>query len=348
MTPRRSNHGARIAAALAFTLAAHSREAHAQNGHGTDGGLSLSWRIDASVPDVVGTTVQVTALAGPSSPLATGRGISVTAGDLQERVRDANELEQRRFAADPAALEALVDRLVADRALAAEARRRGLESDPAVRAAVERALIARLRATVLNPTADAARVTEAETRAFYQTNGYRFHVPERRRVAVLFTADLPRLERETRRWRRLTPTALRAAFRDLTRVMTTDEELVRAQYELVDVTQDREDLDPGLRAATFSIRDEGGISSPTAGHFRGRRGYWLVRLIDKRPAIERSFEDSADWIRGRIAAERRLQVERDAVQRLLEQSALRRAPAASAVRVEVVPTSMDAGLPSPR
>jgi hypothetical protein len=333
---------------IALAALTSSARSSAQSHRGLDGGAPLSWRIDASAPDIVGTTVQITAAAPPATPLVTGRGISVSAGELQERVRDAVELEQRRFAADPATLEALVDRLIADRLLVAEARRRGLESDPAVRAAVERALIARLRATVLIPAADAVRVTDAEVRAFYQANGYRFHIPERRRVTVLFTADLPRLERELRRWRRLRPAAIRTAFRDLTRAMTTDEELINGQFEFTDVTQDREDLDPGLRAAAFSIPDEGGLSAPTPGHVRGRRGYWLVRLLDKRAAIERSLEESADWIRGRLAAERRLQVEREAVQRWLDQAAVRRAPAASAVRVELVPQSIDAGLPPPR
>jgi hypothetical protein len=141
---------------------------------------------------------------------------------------------------------------------------------------------------------------------------------------------------------------LRRAFRELTRRLTTDEELVRQEYEFVDVTEARDDMDAGLRRATFSLTDEGELSEPTPGQFRGRRGYWLVRLVDKRQAIERTFEESADWIRGRIAAERRLQVERDLVQRLGEQAAVRRTPAASVVRVQVVPQSIDAGLPPAR
>jgi hypothetical protein len=226
-----STLGLSCAAALVTVMALTARPtASAQSRPGLDAGASLGplpWLIDASTPDIVGTAVQISPTAAATAPIASGRGVNITAGELLERVRDANEFEQRRFAADPAALEGLADRLVADRLLAAEARRRGLESDPAVRAAVERALIARLRATVLIPAADAQRVTEQEARAFYDSNAYRFHIPERRRVAVLFTNDLPRLERETRRWRRMDRAELRRAFRELTRRLTTDEELVR-------------------------------------------------------------------------------------------------------------------------
>ncbi len=340
-----------VAACLVVSaIVTHSPGASAQTRPSADAGLNLGplpWLIDAQTPDIVGTVVQVSPNAGATTPLATGRGVNVTAGELLERVRDANEFEQRRFAADPQALEQVVDRIVADRLLAAEARRRGLENDPGVRAAIERALIARLRSTVLNPSADAQRVTDQEVRAFYDSNAYRFHIPERRRVTVLFTQDLPRLQRETRRWPRMNRTELRRAFRELTHRLTTDEELVRLEYEVHDVTEAREDIDGTLRRATFALSEEGDVSpEPVPGTYRGRRGYWMVRLIDKRVAIDRTLEESADWIRGRIAAERRLVVEREMVQRLTEQSAVRRTPATSAVRVQVVPDpgNIDAGL----
>jgi hypothetical protein len=339
-----------IAVPLALTsllvgaIVGHGPRARAQSQPARDAAVGLCpqpWLIDAPTPDIVGTSVQITATAERTAIVASGRGITVTAGELLERVRDANEFEQRRFAADPQALEQLVDRIVADRLLAAEARRRGLEHDPAVRAALERALIARLRATVLNPTADAQRVTDQEARAFYEANACRFHIPERRRVAVLFTTDLPRLQREIRQWRRMNARNRRRAFRELSRRLTTNEELVRLNYEIHDVTETREDLDEGLRRATFLLRKEGEVSTePIPGQFRGQRGYWMVQLLDKRAAIHRTFEESVDWIRGRIASERRLQVEREMVQRLSEQAGVRRTPAASIVRVQIV---IDAG-----
>lgn len=329
---------------------AGGRAAIAQSRPYMDAGIPLGripWLIDAATPDTAGTSVVVQPAAAPTTAVVTGRGVTVTAGEVLDRVRDANEVEQRRYATDPAALEGLVDRIVADRLLAAEARRRGLENDPAVRAAIERALIARLRATVLNPTADAMRVTEQEARTFYDSNSYRFHIPERRRVAVIFTNDLTRLQRETRRWSRLDRAQLRRAFREVTRQLTVDDDIIRAEYEFSDVTETREDLDESLRRATFSLRDEGDVTAePVAGQYRGRRGYWMVRLVDKRAAIDRTFEESVDWIRGRIASERRLQVERDTVTRLTEQAAVRRTPASSVVRVQVIADAgnIDAGL----
>jgi hypothetical protein len=133
----------------------------------------------------------------------------------------------------------------------------------------------------------------------------------------------------------------RRAFRELSRRLTTNEELVRLNYEMHDVTETREDLDEGLRRATFLLREEGEVSTePIPGQFRGQRGYWMVQLLDKRAAIDRPFGESVDWIRGRIASERRLQVEREMVQRLSEQAGVRRTPAASIVRVQIV---VDAG-----
>ncbi|MDP3275656.1 MAG: peptidylprolyl isomerase [Deltaproteobacteria bacterium] len=342
--------GATLSLALAATVIVGStvREASAQTRPPPPMDASIAtphWLIDASVQDTMGTTVSVSALAS-SGNVVIGRGVQVSVQEFMDRVRNTNELVQRRFASDPAALESVVDRMLSDRLLAQEARRRGLESDPSVQAAVERALIARLRATTLVPSADARRVTEDEVRQFYDANYFRFHIPERRRVAVLFTSDVVRLERELRPWRRLNSTAQRRALRDLTREMTRDPALIAADYEISDVTEQRTDLDAGLRAAAFALTHENDISpAPVPGVFNGTRGVWIVRLLDRRHAVDRTLAESAEWIRQRLVLERRVVVEDELVRQLAERAGVRRTPAPSIVRVDIVAIP-DAGLDS--
>lgn len=301
-----------------------------------DGGVPLlPWQIQQQTQDLSGV-VSVTGLVAPSTQVATGRGVNVTAGELIDRVRDANEFEQRRFAVDPSLIDQLADRIVSDRLLAQEARRRGLENDPAVRAATERALIARLRATVITPGADAVRVTDDEARAFYNANAYRFHIPERRKILAIFVTNRTRMDLEMRRWRRMSRVQIRRAFRTLAEQLNTDDELVRNRHEIVDVTETREDLDPAVRTATFALRDEGDYTpEPIEGRLGRTRGFWLIRLIDRRQAVERSFEESVEWIRQRVALERRLRAEQDMVQRLSEQASVRRMQASTVVRITV-------------
>jgi peptidyl-prolyl cis-trans isomerase C len=301
-----------------------------------DGGVPLlPWQIAQQTQDLSGV-VSVQALASPTTAVAQGRGVTITAAELVDRVRDANEFEQRQFASDPALIDQLADRLVSDRLLAQEARRRGLENDPAVRAATERALIARLRATAITPGADAARVTDEEARAFYAANAYRFHIPERRKIIAIFVTDRTAMDREMRRWRRMNRQQIRRAFRAMAESLNTDEELIRNRHEIVDVTESRDDLDPALRQATFALRDEGEFTpEPIAGRLGRTRGFWMVRLLDRRQAVDRSFEESVEWIRQRLALEHRLRAEREMVLRLSEQAGVRRVSAATVVRVTV-------------
>lgn len=108
---------------------------------------------DSALPDPAASPagdrgpVTVVALLPPGEVIARGQGVTVTAGELYAALSDAPPSLLRRYAQEPAALAALVDRMVSDRLLAAEARRVGLDRDAAVMAALERALVSRLRST---------------------------------------------------------------------------------------------------------------------------------------------------------------------------------------------------------
>jgi parvulin-like peptidyl-prolyl isomerase len=326
--PARAQH----AAASGDEVAEPEREPEAE---ATDAAVAP---VDAAPPISVQSLV-----ADAAVPVAEGRGVVVTAGELVQRVADAPEVVQRAWAANPALMNELLDRLVADRLLANEARRLGLERDPYVRAAVERALVARLRATVINPSAgDGSRVTMDDIRAFYDAHPSRFHIPERRRAVVIFFTDRREAERVLRQVR---PTGRRrrpADFRELARRLNTDPDLVRTDGELHDVTASQTDIDPALRDAIFAIPEPGQVAPEVIrGHWRGTPGYFLVRLTSRRRPIDRTLAESADWIRQRLVLERRVAAERALVERLAAEARVARTPAERVVRLVVA----DAGAP---
>lgn len=293
--------------------------------------------------------MRVVPLVDASTPIATGRNVAVSAEEVFAWLRDSAPVAQQRYASDPAVMNEILDRLVADRLLAHEARRRGLERDPIVRAALERALVARLRALVLNPRAgDATGVTDAEVRRWYDEHPDRFHIPERRRVRVVFTADravaaeVLRLATLRRRGR------LVNEFRRLAGQYNTDPELVGLRGEVRDVLPPRapggDAVDPAVREAVYELREEGAtVQRVVPGRWRGAQGFFVVRYVDRRPPIERAFSESAEWIRNRIVLERRVAAERAEVERLERESAVRRVPLASVVRLEPDPSPADAG-----
>lgn len=293
-------------------------------------------------PDAGGCSYNVVPLVDPHSPVATGRGVSLTLDELLTRMRDVSGAAQERFATDPRALPALIDRIVADRVLAAEARRRGLENDPIVRAAVERVLVARLRALVIHPAVDVNRPTDADVQRWYDEHPERFHIPERRRLRLIFS-EVQRYAQETLRLATLRRGQRYVhAFRRLAAERNNDAHLRSMAGDLRDVTltpmANTPDVDGPLRAAAFEIgREEQTLPRLVEGQWHGRRGWFVVYLVSRRRAEERTLQAQADWIRLRIMAERRVAAERERVEVLVHDAAVTRAPVERMIRFEPVP-----------
>jgi hypothetical protein len=298
-------------------------------------------------PDA-GTAHTVVPLVDLHSAVVRGRGVEVTLGELIARMQDLSGAVQERFVSDPRALSELIDRIVADRVLAAEARRLGLENDPIVRAAVERALVARLRALVIYPSVDVQRPTDAEVQRWYDEHPERFHIPERRRLRVIFSEDL-RHAQETLRLATLRRGERYVHnFRRLAIERNTDPHLRSMGGDLRDVTlhplPNTPPIDNALRAAAFEIaREDQVLPRLVAGEWHGRRGWFVLCLVGRRRPEERSLTSQADWIRLRIMAERRVAAERARVEALVREARITRSPIERMIRFEPIP-AMDAGM----
>jgi peptidyl-prolyl cis-trans isomerase C len=297
---------------------------------------------DSGVAWTVVTTVDARA------PVATGRGVTITLGDLVARMRDASGAVHDAYARNPALVRELVDRMIADRLIANEARRRGLENDPVVLAAAERALVARYRALVLNPVVDVSRPSDDEVRQWYEAHPERFHIPERRRARIIFTtsartaAEVLRLALFRRRGARV------HEFRRLAGQYNTDPHLASVAGDLRDVTPTSYpgalELDTSVRAALFEIeRDDETLARVVEGRWQGVPGFFLVHLVSRRRAEERSLPAQSDWIRMRIMLERRVAAERERVAALERQAAITRVPIERALRIEAAQPPGDGG-----
>lgn len=304
---------------------------------------------DADVEPSAATAWRVVTLVDGGATLASGRGVTVTSDELAMHLQDAPPPLLQRYAANPRLMQELVDRLVSERLLANEARRMGLEGDPIVRAALERALVARLRATVVNPGAGAANaITDDDVRAWYDAHPERFHIPERRRVRAVFTtsrteaADVLRQALVQRRGHYLHD------FRTLATEHNHDPALLEARGEIRDIARTNSrvpmqggamDLDETVRDAVYGVGREGEvIGRVIPGHWRGVAGYFVVRFLNRRAPIERTLADSSEWIRSRILLERRVAAEQALVDRLERAAGVTRTRVDRVMRVEAAPT----------
>lgn len=289
--------------------------------------------------------VTVVPLLPPAQALATGAGVTVTAGELYAALGDAPPPLLRRYAQDPAALRALVDRMVGERLLAAEARRAGLDRDAVVVAALERALVSRLRATVLSPRGGGLEaVTDEDVRRWYAEHPDRFHIPERRRARAIFLTDRAEAARVLRLALQRRGRRYRNDFRRLAAQHNAAPDLRATRGELHEVARApwpyAVPLDPAARDAVFAAAREGDVVPRVVeATWQGRPGYFVLRYIARRAPIERSLEDSREWVRHRIALERRVAAEQAEVDRLAAQARLTRLPVERAVRLDTAPVA---------
>jgi len=306
---------------------------------------------DSALPDPAASPagdrgpVTVVALLPPGEVIARGQGVTVTAGELYAALSDAPPSLLRRYAQEPAALAALVDRMVSDRLLAAEARRVGLDRDAVVMAALERALVSRLRSTVLNVRAGGTEaVTDEDVRRWYDAHPDRFHIPERRRARAIFFTDRAEAARVLRLALLRRGRRYRSDFRALAAQHNAAADLRATRGELHEVARTpwpyAVPLDPPVRDALFSALREGDVVPRVVeGAWQGVPGFFVLRYVARRGAIERSLDDSREWVRHRIVLERRVAAEQAEVERLAAAAHLTRQPIDRAVRFDPGPGS---------
>nr|MBK7069061.1 peptidyl-prolyl cis-trans isomerase [Deltaproteobacteria bacterium] len=271
--------------------------------------------------------------------------MTVTVGELYAALSDAPPSLLRRYAQEPAALAALVDRMVSDRLLAAEARRVGLDRDAVVIAALERALVSRLRSTVFNVRAGGTdAVTDEDVRRWYDAHPDRFHIPERRRARAIFFTDRAEAARVLRLALLRRGRRYRNDFRALAAQHNAAADLRATRGELHEVARTpwpyAVPLDPPVRDALFSAPREGDVVPRVVeGAWQGVPGFFVLRYVARRGAIERSLDDSREWVRHRIVLERRVAAEQAEVERLAAVAHLTRQPIDRAVRFDSGPVS---------
>lgn len=215
---------------------------------------------------------------------------------------------------------ALLDELVRQRMLVAEARDAGIADEPEFRALVERMLIQRLRENRLAEKLAASAPSDEAVAAYYQANIEAFSRPARRQVAMIRVDSPAGSDDEQRAAHRARIDAARAAAGELAAEITHFGEIAVAHSDdrssryqggvvgwLIDGPQRRYQWpDPVLEAA-FDL-DEPGEMTPV---IETAEAFYLVRLAAMEPGRVQPLEQVADGIRHRLARERGNELERE-------------------------------------
>jgi len=271
---------------------------------------------DASPPPAASLPDGVLAVVGDGT-------ISVTAFTTEMARRGGGLPGQY---ATPEQRRALLDEMVEFRALAALARREGLDRDPDLVAAFERLLVTRYREKTLKPELDRVTVLDGEVQSFYEQHKQEYAVPERIRAAIVQVRVPPKASEE--QWAAAEAKA-RQALEEAGKldpathhfgpvaVRYSDDRASRYQGGVIGwltrgATHEAK-WAPEVVEAAWALQSPGDL----APIVRASDGVYLVRLVDREESKARSFDVLQAGFRNQILRDKQERVYRAFVERTL-------------------------------
>ncbi len=283
-----------------------------------------------------------------AKPLAKVGATTITLGDYAAALENMDQFDQLRYQSTERRKE-LLQEMISIELLAQEAVAKGYDKDPLAqqehRAILRDAMLAEARKNVPAPS----DVPEAEVRAYFDAHRADYKDPERRRVAAVVTRDEATAKAALETARKA-PSA--AQWGEVVRAKSIDPQ-ARANVP-VDLAGDLGIVSPPgdprgenprvpdeVRAAVFAIPENGGIHEQVVAS--GGK-FYVVRLVQKLAAHERSFAEAERAIRVKLAQDKLRAKEDELLAELRKTVKVEVDEAALAsVHVEAAPPKADAG-----
>jgi parvulin-like peptidyl-prolyl isomerase len=259
--------------------------------------------------------------AGPPVVLQVGSH-GFTSAQLEALIQEQPEPLRAHYRSE-AGRAAFIDQLVRTELLLQEARRRGLDQDPAVRAMVDRLLVQKL-AEQLQP----APPDEGQLRAAYEAAQNEFVRPDRVHVRAIFwesprgAADRASVEKSAKatvaRLSGVKPAAREAAFEAAARTDTAYAPSREAGGDVGPRTP--EDLSAlfgaGIESPSAALQQPGQMT----GLIETERGFVVLYLRGRQPGLSQTFEAVRPRLAQRLEAEARTKALEALVERLKKEN----------------------------
>jgi parvulin-like peptidyl-prolyl isomerase len=245
---------------------------------------------------------------------------ALTVCDFAQRIALQNPYLRARFNSGEQR-RALLRSWVDSELLAAEARARGLDQDPAVRHAVTSQL-ARTLENQLRDAVEAPAVSDADVEAYFAQHRAEYDTPEQVRASHVLLPTREAAERVLADAR--AHAADDAHWRDLVRHETQDDATRDIGGDLGFFTaQGGSTVPPELAAAAFALRSPGDVAAEVVVTAHGGRnhvqGFHVVRFVARREALHRTLDEVRRPIHNRLFRERLDAAQDRAVGAVLEQ-----------------------------
>jgi peptidyl-prolyl cis-trans isomerase C len=221
----------------------------------------------------------------------------ITAADLDRRLAELGPMVRARYTSPPdrrKLLDAVVDREV----LAREARSRGYDKRPEIQKMVDDYVSAALLRDEVDSKLKPEDVPAADVERYFREHEQEFSRPEEVRASVVVLRDRTKAEQVAAEARKGSVTDDRP-FRLLVARHSQDPETKNRGGDLGFFDRRTTRYPHSVVDAAFALEKIGDISSPV----QGERGFYVVRLDQRRPGFSRSLADVREQIRRQLLTE---------------------------------------------
>jgi len=236
-----------------------------------------------------------------SAPLAKIDDVTITLGELQERINRQSPYIRARYTSLEQKKEFL-DSLIRFEVLAKEAARRGLDRDPEVVRTMKQVMIQKLMRDEFDAKITAESVADPDMKTYYDANVAEYVKPEEVRVSAIIIKNRAQAERvggEARGEAGKT----NKGFRDLVARYSQDEDskLRGGDLRYLDAAT-REVPAPVVKAA-FALTNTGDVSAVVDA---GNGTWYVLKQTGRRRAMTKSFDDAKPAIRNKLFRDKRV------------------------------------------
>lgn len=232
-------------------------------------------------------------------------GKTITLGEFADRLSEQSPYLRARYNS-PERRREFLDNLVRFELLAAEARERGYDKLPDVEHTRRQMMIQELMREEFEGKIRPEDVTDAEVRAYYEAHPEEFHQPEQVRASVILIRDAAAARRVRAQLEQRGADI--AVFRDLAARHNEDAATKDRFGDLRFFSRPAErapgepEVEPAVAEAAFSLAQIGDVAPSV---IETPRGFFIVKLTGRRPALARSLEEASRPIRNRLWREKR-------------------------------------------
>lgn len=216
---------------------------------------------------------------------------TITSGDLQKIIGSYTDEQQQAFEQVPENKVKLLQRLVEELVLSAEARKLGIDRDSVVRERVERLVNSQLATELLKrEVTDKIKVTDSDARIYYELNKDDFKAPETVRARhILVNAGKTATEDEKEKAREKAEGLLKRlkdgeAFDKLASEFSDDTASKAKGGDLGFFEKGK--MIPAFESALVSLKP-----GEMSGIIETRFGYHIIKLEERKDAHIRPFEE---------------------------------------------------------